>query len=419
MTPEEAHGTIRQRILSRFARVTTSGNFISEIDGLRFVAIATVVLFHLVVNLSIKNPATFAVPESGNLLVSIARHGFRGVELFFIISGFILAVPFAAHHLLGRSPVRLRQYFLRRVTRLEPPYLLCMTILVAARLLLQNQTASYLLPHYGASLVYLHNILFGTESPVNNVAWSLEIEIQFYLLVPLLARLFTVRSTRVRRGIIAVIGFASVTCSWLFIGPESVLYLTIARFLHFFLIGFLLADIFLVSWKETPRQTWRWDIVSLVGWPLLFAIWNSPEWSTGLLPLGTRPVIAEFMFPLLALPLYVAVFRGRLTHTVFTNVWITTLGGMCYTMYLFHNQIIGMMVGFTNRFAPFADYTLNVLVQAVMVLPPMVILVALYFAAIEKPCMRRDWPRRFADRVKSIVSRVNAARSSPAVRDAA
>jgi peptidoglycan/LPS O-acetylase OafA/YrhL len=255
MSPTLPQGTFRQRLLSRFARVTSSGNFISEIDGLRFVAIATVVLFHLVVNLSIKDPLAYAIPASGNLLVTVARHGFRGVELFFIISGFILAVPFAAHALRGRPPVRLRQYFLRRVTRLEPPYLLCMTILVLARLSMQDYRSGFLLPHYGASLVYMHNIIFGTENPVNNVAWSLEIEIQFYLLVPLLARLFMIRSMALRRGIIAALGLASVTWSWIFIGPESVLFLTIARFLHFFLIGFLLADIFLVSWKESPARS--------------------------------------------------------------------------------------------------------------------------------------------------------------------
>jgi peptidoglycan/LPS O-acetylase OafA/YrhL len=130
-------------------------------------------------------------------------------------------------------------------------------------------------------------------------------------------------------------------------------------------------------------------------------------------------VIAEYMFPLLALPLYIAVFRGRVTHALLTNVWITTLGGMCYTMYLFHNQILGAIVGVTHRFAPFPDYTLNILVQALVVLPPMVLLVALYFVAIEKPCMRRDWPQRFAERVKAAASRMRSGKSPNAVRDTA
>src|SRR5512135_2587051 len=126
-----------EKILSRFRRVTTSGNFISEIDGLRFIAIGTVVLFHLVVNLGIKSPVTYAIPSEGNLIVAVARHGFRGVELFFIISGFILAYPFASHYIKGARRVNLRSYFLRRVTRLEPPYFLCMILFFGASVLLR------------------------------------------------------------------------------------------------------------------------------------------------------------------------------------------------------------------------------------------------------------------------------------------
>ena len=55
--------------------------------------------------------------------------GFRGVELFFVISGFILGLPFAAHYLKGAAPVSLRKYYLRRLTRLEPPYIVALLVL--------------------------------------------------------------------------------------------------------------------------------------------------------------------------------------------------------------------------------------------------------------------------------------------------
>ena len=43
-------------------------------------------------------------------------------------------------------------------------------------------------------LAYVHNAVYASESPINNVTWSLEIEVQFYLLAPLLASVFLIHS---------------------------------------------------------------------------------------------------------------------------------------------------------------------------------------------------------------------------------
>jgi len=398
-------GSISGRLLTPFRRVTSSGSFISEIDGLRFIAIGTVMLFHLVVNLGFKSPAAYAVPSSGNLLVAVARHGFRGVELFFIISGFILAYPFASHRLLGKAPVNLGQYFLRRLTRLEPPYIVCMVFLFIVRVAGGSISAGQLLPHLGASLIYSHNLLFQSENPINNVAWSLEIEVQFYMLVPLLSRIFMLQSKLARRSIIVAAIGVSVLTEWLFIGPESWMYLTIIRFLHFFLIGFLLADLFLLDWHGRAPKSLRWDAVSLFGWPALFLLWNSPGLSEILLPHGHLPVLGAVLFPPLAFVLYQAVFRGVITNRIMTNPWITTIGGMCYTIYLFHNPLIGALASLTRGFIPTGIYTLNVIAQGCIILPVVLAACALYFVTIERPCMRRDWPRRLADKMRSLLPR--------------
>ena len=71
-----------------FRRITTSGGYLAEVDGLRFVAIALVVVYHIIGYLGTSPP--WAVFEW------IRHYGRYGVHLFFAISGFILAVPFAA-----------------------------------------------------------------------------------------------------------------------------------------------------------------------------------------------------------------------------------------------------------------------------------------------------------------------------------
>lgn len=93
------------RVPSSLSRETSSGRFIPEMDGLRFVAIAMVVLYHL--NGYLRTKTTFY--EHGPTMqrdwfCAAALVGFHGVELFFVISGFILALPFARTTWMARPP---------------------------------------------------------------------------------------------------------------------------------------------------------------------------------------------------------------------------------------------------------------------------------------------------------------------------
>src|SRR5581483_4845753 len=121
------------------------------------------------------------------------------------------AAPFAAHHLLGARRVSLKAYYWRRVTRLEPPYLLAMLLCFLTLVFYWGQSARALWPHLLASMFYLHNIVYYSPdtmgfSTINPVAWSLEIEVQFYILAPLLACVFLIRHKWLRRG--AILGFS-------------------------------------------------------------------------------------------------------------------------------------------------------------------------------------------------------------------
>ena len=392
---------LRPRFLSRFRRVTTSGGFIAEVDGLRFVAIFSVFLFHLAVGLEIKAPPAYGRPADSWLAMA-AWNGFHGVELFFVISGFILALPFAGHFLRGERPVDLKQYFLRRVTRLEPPYLLCMLILFALHVLVRGRSAAELRPHLWASLVYLHNLVFASESPINNVAWSLEIEIQFYLLMPFFALLFAIRGKARRRVAIAGLWLLSIGLSWFFISPGQRAYLSILRFAHFFLMGILLADLYLTDWRDRPERAAAWDLLSAVGWPILFLFWGAAQPAAPGQAPPSETLWAALVFPALAFLLYCAAFRGPLTGRALRNPWITTIGGMCYTIYLLHNPALAMILARTRGVATSGWYALDLLVQLALTAPLVLLPSCLYFALVERPCMRRDWPRRLLERIQSL-----------------
>jgi peptidoglycan/LPS O-acetylase OafA/YrhL len=115
-------------ILKKLQRNTTSTQFIPEIDGLRFFAIFTVLIFHLNTALLKQLQIDFKEVLSMDSFLNIGWWIIRldvGVKVFFAISGFILAIPFLKQYLNVGKKVNLKDYFIRRLTRLEPPFTWC------------------------------------------------------------------------------------------------------------------------------------------------------------------------------------------------------------------------------------------------------------------------------------------------------
>jgi peptidoglycan/LPS O-acetylase OafA/YrhL len=117
-----------QNIPQKLARVTSGRKLISEIDGLRFIAIVPVMIQHMAERFERNTAIKFSAPLEDDYSSFLASRGFLGVFIFFVISGFILALPFASYHLKNTKKVSLKDYFWRRITRLEPPYIFWMTV---------------------------------------------------------------------------------------------------------------------------------------------------------------------------------------------------------------------------------------------------------------------------------------------------
>jgi len=194
-----------------FKRITSTGNFIPEIDGLRFIAITSVVMYHLYGFIAAKDINHYVHSFDFPFLRILLSHGHLGVPLFFVISGFILGLPFAKFHIVKEKPVSLKKYFLRRLTRLEPPYILAMTILLfGAVYVAKTVSVSDGILSYLSSIIYQHNFIWSGVLPLlNGPVWSLEIEVQFYILAPLLAYIFAVKSSSIRRTLIFCIAVFS------------------------------------------------------------------------------------------------------------------------------------------------------------------------------------------------------------------
>jgi peptidoglycan/LPS O-acetylase OafA/YrhL len=391
------------RLLGRLRRVTTSGRYVPQVDGIRFVAIASVFLFHvtrlLYDDYEVHAPVPFGSAPPADVGMRFLREGRFGVMVFFALSGFILALPFVSARLGGGRPVSLRAYVLRRVTRIEPPYLVA--LLLAAALAATTDAwgpSTGVAERLSAGAWYGHTLLYGVPNLLNPPFWTLEIEVQFYVLMPVLAVVcFRGDRARTRRAAVAAAAVALTVLQASLgarLGPGHPLGI-LPSYLQWFLIGFLVADVFVVDWRSVPRTSGAWDVVSLVGWPLFFFLGANED------------AVTYVVLPWLLLPLFVAAFRGRRTSRALGNRWVATIGGMTYSIYLVHAPVIELLGRQTTQL--FDTYsTATVLIQAALLAPAVVAAGLVFFVAVERPCMRPRWPAELRRRLLG-VSRGRAA----------
>jgi len=357
-------------MMLQFRRITTQNRFIPQIDGLRFIAIASVVLFHVYAALQTRS----AIPVPRPVNSDLAK---RGVELFFAISGFILGVPFASTRLLNAPAIDLKKYFMRRVTRLEPPYIISLLGWLAAGLFIFHTPFAVMAPHFFASCVYSQNLIFGAfVGAINPIAWSLEVEVQFYLLVPLLACLFSIADTRLRRATILGLMLVSAVLSLPLYRTVHFHY-SIAYYLAFFLAGFLVCDIYLK--QSESRKSLLWDGLALLAWPLVWYLGRD---------------IGHVLLPFVIVLLYLAAFRGPICSTLLSHRAITNIGGMCYSIYLFHFLVIYCVKHISYPLHIGKDFWLYYALQTCIITPFVLLFCGTFFVLIERPCMDREWPKK-------------------------
>lgn len=363
-----------------YRRITSSGNYLPEIDGLRFLAISSVFVFHLAGDILRHSAPRYHETLQANHLFWLTQRMNFGVQLFFVVSGFVLALPFASQYLKGQKPVSLKKYLLRRVTRLEPPYIVALILFFILKLVGARGGFADLLPHLGASLVYLHNVIFGRPSEINFVAWSLEIEVQFYLLAPLISALAFRSPHPARRRVAMLLAslLSVVLVSGLHFSPRTDL--SILGQFPYFLAGFLLADLYTEE-AGSFRGSLAGDAGFLVACSVLVMI------------LDNGPLLA-CVGPFVVLSGYYAAFHSILVRRFLSTTFVCTVGGMCYSIYLLHNYIMALCGMFTERFTAHLPFDARLAIQFVLIGPPVLVISALYFKLIERPCMRPDWPAR-------------------------
>lgn len=329
-------------------------------EGLRGLAVFLVFLVHYV---TLAEPRLLRDTLTWDLANSLRGIGHAGVDLFFVLSGYLI---------YGTLIVKVRPvlpYLRRRVQRIYPAFLAVFVLYLLLSWWFPQEskipqgvvTASLYL---AANLLLLPG-LFPIE-PMITVAWSLSYEMFYYLLVPGLIALLNLRQrTGFARmacfGAAAVFGFA--LAHWVEGGPVR---------LVMFVAGILLFET--LALPQVPR-------LDRLGLPALLAGWVIiDQWAAG--PL--RYVVLFISFYLLCL----AAFQGNgLTARLFCWTPLRWLGNMSYSYYLIHGLTLKAIFLVIGKMAPVAQtwngatfWGLMVPIFTLTLLPA-----GLLFAWVERP----------------------------------
>jgi peptidoglycan/LPS O-acetylase OafA/YrhL len=298
---------------------TREGRFV-YVDGLRGIAALAVVLFHF--NEAVGRQAANWIPGA---LEAVLRRGFLGVEIFFVISGFVIAFSVRDGNY---TPGYLFRFWLRRSIRLDPPY--WATIAVEIGLI---AFCLWLIPSLGtwlpgtreviAHLFYAQNIIGYRE--ILPIFWTLCYEVQFYLFVVTLLMVW--QAVRPRLGARAQRIVPIAMLAVLFLASLITRYtpyrlpvhgIALDRWFQFFL-GVL------VWWAVSGKVTAK---VLPLAWAVL----------AGFILATRQPVIEQSLAIVVSASLLLAASLKRL-ETWLNWRPVQFLGKISYSLYLFHLPI--------------------------------------------------------------------------------
>jgi peptidoglycan/LPS O-acetylase OafA/YrhL len=292
----------------------------ADIDGLRAIAVGAVVLFH-------------ALP-------TWLAGGYVGVDIFFVISGFLITGILVQE--VEQQRFSVLRFYIRRARRLFPALALVLLAVLAAGwwLLLPGEFSS-LGQHVAAGAFFISNLALWHELGYFDVSaelkpllhlWSLGVEEQYYLVWPLIV-LACARRRRLFWGAVAALLLLSFGLNAYYIkqAPSSVFYLPLTRFWEL-LVGSALAMAGpgLARWRQRPGAARATDLLSLAGLALLLVAVLTfdrstffPGWAALLPVAGAAGLIA-------AGP-QAAPNRLLLAHPA-----MVALGLISYPLYLWH-----------------------------------------------------------------------------------
>ena len=263
-----------------------------------------------------------------------------------------------------------------------------------------------------ASFFYMHGLIFSSYPRINPPAWSLEIEFQFYILAPffLMTIFWIIKRLNWRKAFVPTLLIFMLLLKFIvyMIFLRKYQPFIVTNYIQYFILGFIVCFMYL---DKKLEQNFFKKYASFLfvsgfavfvvcdylmkpyGMNLLF--YDKGEYPYIML-LETIKYFGMFIF-------FAGVMAGGIGRRISQITLISTIGGMCYSIYLIHLFIL--QIGTTTYFHFFSDFSqsfvVNLIFLGLLLVPLTLLLSAVFFVIIEKPCMDPDWLKKIINYFRS------------------
>ena len=285
------------------------------LDLLRLLAALAVVLFHYAFRGAAADGFT---KVSLPLLEPVAKYGSFGVELFFVISGFVIA-----RSAMGRTAI---DFGIARAARLWPAFAVCTTVTFIVTYFFGAPRFETSFVHWAANLTML-SPAFGQRF-MDGAYWSIVREIMFYGWMAL----FVAFSLFPRRVDEIVLGWLSIALvNEALLHSKIILYLFVTDYAGFFCAGILLAEI------ARGRRGWQAPFLIVVSTVIACSeALSDGQWTAGHYSTYIDPNV---MIGLTVLSIAFVAAASRIKHVPLPGKVLMALGGLTYPLYLLHQHV--------------------------------------------------------------------------------
>lgn len=285
------------------------------LTSFRFFAALSVALYHL--------PYVLPTTYSGESF----KYGYLGVNFFFILSGFII------HFSYGQADLNVKTFMIKRAARLLPVYYLTLIVWIALYFDSWGNSLTEKLNSGVATITltqsYYNGLLFNLG--YNAVAWSISVEVFFYLLYPLMRRKNIYLYVLLLGSVLALFSRHSTLISFKEIWPNFFYFNPLGRIFEFCL-GILICNLHTRYKTQFTRGTYLQFFSLLLLLPSLIMIprINDTQTINWLLSFPLGFFILAFSFP------------GQLQR-VFNSRFLKFLGEASFCFYLIHHMAFRLL----------------------------------------------------------------------------
>ncbi len=364
-------------------------------DSLRAIAVLLVLAYHALGTV---------LPTAGDAAIRpYAAQMSVGVSIFFVISGFLLYRPFVAARIHGRRWIPLRVYAWRRFLRIVPGYWVALTVITLWLGLPGVFSGSGIFRYYLFGQIYEREALFGGLPQ----AWSLCVEVGFYIMLPLYA--FAMRRVpgrdrraRLRSEWLAVIGvlaggvvYNAIVLSQVESGTYTPLLRALPTFMDHFGAGMALAVASVATEGARPPLPFRpLDRFPGLAWAgALMAFWVvSTQIGLGSAPaegisdgqlLGRRALYVVVAVCVVLPAIFGDQTRGLVRRLLATRP-LLYIGLVSYGVFLYHVAVLEQI----DRWGLELLTTVHPYLKVLEVLFFSLILASLSYYLVERPALR-------------------------------